>query len=48
MTMALGRLIYHSGKFVASGNINPVIVGARGEGAVVVDPLPERGDIGAD
>ena len=46
MTMALGRLIYYGGKSIASGNINPVIVSAGGEGAVVVDPLPARGDIG--
>ncbi|MGJ7541894.1 hypothetical protein [Variovorax sp. LT1R16] len=38
------QLIVAAGGAIASIDVNPVLVAARGEGAVVVDALIERGD----
>ena len=43
ITVAVGQLMVASQGRLASLDLNPVMVGARGEGAVVVDALVERG-----
>jgi acyl-CoA synthetase (NDP forming) len=43
LAVRLGDLILDAGPSLASVDINPVIVGARGEGVVIVDALVERG-----
>ncbi|WP_219216414.1 acetate--CoA ligase family protein [Variovorax boronicumulans] len=44
VAVAVGQLIVAAGGAIASIDVNPVLVAARGEGAVVVDALIERGD----
>jgi len=43
IAVGVGRLVRAAKGKIASVDLNPVIVGARGEGAVVVDSLIERG-----
>ena len=43
IAVGVGRLVRAAKGKIASVDLNPVIVGARGEGAVVVDGLIERG-----
>ncbi|MDM0086927.1 MULTISPECIES: acetate--CoA ligase family protein [unclassified Variovorax] len=43
VAVAVGLLIVAAGGAIASIDVNPVLVAARGEGAVVVDALIERG-----
>lgn len=43
VAVAVGQLIVAAGGAIASIDVNPVLVAARGEGAVVVDALIERG-----
>ena len=43
IAVGVGRLVRAAKGKIASIDLNPVIVGARGEGAVVVDGLIERG-----
>lgn len=47
IAVALGRLVRDADGRIASLDINPVIVGAAGEGAVIVDALVERAGDGA-
>lgn len=42
VAVAVGQLIVAAGGAIASIDVNPVLVAARGEGAVVVDALIER------
>lgn len=42
-TVALGRVIVSARDTIRSIDVNPLVVGARGEGAWVVDALVERG-----
>jgi acyl-CoA synthetase (NDP forming) len=44
VAVAVGRLIVDAGGTIASIDVNPVLVAARGEGAMVLDALIERGD----
>jgi hypothetical protein len=43
VAVGVGRLIQGAGSRIASLDLNPVIVGAAGEGATIVDALIERG-----
>ena len=43
IAVSVGRLMVSAGSRIASLDLNPVMVGAVGEGAVVVDALLERG-----
>ncbi|HSU20450.1 MAG TPA: acetate--CoA ligase family protein [Variovorax sp.] len=43
LAVAVGRLVVDAGGAIASIDVNPVLVGARGEGAVALDALIERG-----
>jgi succinyl-CoA synthetase beta subunit len=43
VAVSVGRLMMAAGPSIASLDLNPVMVGAVGEGAVVVDALLERG-----
>jgi hypothetical protein len=43
VAVSVGRLMMAAGSSIASLDLNPVMVGAVGEGAVVVDALLERG-----
>jgi hypothetical protein len=43
VAVSVGRLMTAAGPSIASLDLNPVMVGAVGEGAVVVDALLERG-----
>jgi hypothetical protein len=43
VAVSVGRLMVAAGPSIASLDLNPVMVGAIGEGAVVVDALLERG-----
>lgn len=43
VVVAVGRLIVGAGGAIASIDVNPVLVSARGEGALVLDALVERG-----
>lgn len=43
VAVAVGRLIVDAGGAIASIDVNPVLVAARGEGVVVLDALIERG-----
>lgn len=43
VTVAVGKLMSAAGAKIASLDLNPVMVGSHGEGAVVVDALIERG-----
>jgi hypothetical protein len=43
VAVGVGRLIRAAGGTIASVDLNPVMVGAVGEGALVVDALIERG-----
>jgi acyl-CoA synthetase (NDP forming) len=43
VAVAVGQLIVAAGGAIASIDVNPVLVATRGEGAVVVDALIERG-----
>jgi len=43
VAIGVGRLICGAKGKIASIDLNPVMVGAAGEGAVVVDALIERG-----
>lgn len=42
VTVAVGKIMFAAGSKIASLDLNPVMVGAQGEGAVVVDALIER------
>lgn len=42
VTIAVGKLMTAAGSKIASLDLNPVMVGAKGEGAIVVDALIER------
>ncbi len=44
VAVGVGRLICAARGRIASVDLNPVIVGAAGEGAVIVDALVERGE----
>jgi hypothetical protein len=46
IAVSVGRLMMSAGSTITSLDLNPVMVGAVGEGAVVVDALLERGDRG--
>ena len=48
VAVSVGRLslMMQAGPSIASLDLNPVMVGAVGEGAVVVDALLERGSTG--
>jgi len=43
VAVAVGRLIVDAGGAIASIDVNPVLVAARGEGAMALDALIERG-----
>lgn len=43
VVVAVGKLIVGAGGVIASIDVNPVLVAARGQGAVVLDALIERG-----
>ena len=43
VVVAVGRLIVDAGGSIASIDVNPVLVAPRGQGAVVLDALVERG-----
>lgn len=43
VVVAVGQLIVGAGGAIASIDVNPVLVAARGDGAVVLDALVERG-----
>ena len=43
VVVAVGRLIVDAGGTIASIDVNPVLVAPRGQGAVVLDALVERG-----
>jgi acyl-CoA synthetase (NDP forming) len=43
IAVSVGRLMVAAGPSIASLDLNPVMVGAVGEGAIVVDALLERG-----
>jgi acyl-CoA synthetase (NDP forming) len=43
VVVAVGQLIVGAGGAIASIDVNPVLVAARGQGAVVLDALVERG-----
>jgi hypothetical protein len=45
IAVSVGRLMMSAGSSIASLDLNPVMVGAVGEGAVVVDALLERGGL---
>ena len=49
VAVSVGRLslMMQAGPSIASLDLNPVMVGAVGEGAVVVDALLERGPTGS-